>query len=88
MEEVSYLIDDKDQEVKFKLHAYKNSEILQITHEPLYLRGLVLKQKHNTSPDLNEETSYAAVSEELYVFYRFFMEALIFSAIILKLTKL
>ena len=77
MAEVSYLVDDKDQEVKFKLPAYNNNEMLQITHVALYLRGLVLKQKHNTSADINEETSYAAVFEEFYVFYRFFMEDLI-----------
>ena len=88
MEEVSYLVDDKDQEVKFKLPAYNNNGMLQITRVAFYLRGLVLKQKHNTSADLNEKTSYAAVSEELYVLYHCFMEALIFSAIILKLTKL
>ena len=88
MEEVSYLVDDKHQEVKLKLSSYNNNELLQIKNVALYLRGLVLKQKHYTSADIIEETSYAAVFEELYVFYRFFMEALIFSAIILKLTKL
>ena len=48
MEKFSYFVEDKDQEVKFKLPAYNNNEMLQITHVALYLRGLVILRDDRT----------------------------------------
>ena len=40
MEEVSYLENDKDQEVKFQVPAYNNNEMPQITHNSIvYVRS-------------------------------------------------
>ena len=65
MEEARHLVDDDDKAFQSILPAYNDNEMLQMTHVALYLRGLVLQQKHNTSADLSEETAYASVPEAL-----------------------
>ena len=60
------LLKVDDQEIKLK--PYNKSEMLHMVDVALYLNRLILEHEPNENAELTEETAFAAVPEELYIF--------------------
>ena len=67
-ENIAQYRGEDESEGELKIPSYNNNEMLHIVHVALYLHKLSLDHKRNKTATLNEETAFAAVPEDLYMF--------------------
>ena len=67
--DISKIMDDKScDEEEFKIPSYQSSQMHQMVHLALHLKGLIQSHPINNKAELTEANAFAAVPEALYIF--------------------